>query len=70
MIGCSLGYTDGKVPGLYEVIKLELFDGKVIGTILENVDVITHGVDVRTYPGSLDGSFDNIFWLILWPKAC
>ena len=50
LIGCSLGYTDGKVPGLDEVIKLLLFDGKVIGTILENVHGITRGVDVRTYP--------------------
>ena len=38
-LGCSLVKTDGKVPGSDEVIRLGLFDGKVIGTILGNVDI-------------------------------
>ena len=43
MFGDSLGSTDGKV----------------IGTILENVDGITICIDVGTYLVSLDGSFDG-----------
>ena len=37
----SLGYTDGKVLGSYEGIKLGLSAGKVLVTILVNVDGIT-----------------------------
>ena len=35
-------------------IKLGLSDGKVIGTIIGNVDVITLGIDVGTDLGSVD----------------
>ena len=52
------GSTDGKVPESNEGIKLGLFDGKVLDTILGNVDVITIGFDVGTELGSFDGSFD------------
>ena len=54
--------------GSDEGIKLELSDGKVIGAILGNLDGITLGIDVGTDLGSLDGSFDNIQWLLWWPK--
>ena len=46
-----LGYNEG--------IKLGSTDGKVIGTILGNVDIITLGIDIGTYMGSLYGSFDG-----------
>ena len=39
-IGDSLGSTDGKVHGSDEGIKLVLFGGKMLGTILDNVDGI------------------------------
>ena len=45
--------------GADEGIILELSGGKVIGTILVNVDVITLGIDVGTEMGSLDVSFDG-----------
>ena len=45
--------------GSDEDIKLGLSDGKVIGTILGNVDGITLGIDVRTEMDYLDGSFDG-----------
>ena len=35
-LGGSLEYTDGKVLGSYEFIKLVSTDGKVLGTILGN----------------------------------
>ena len=38
-------------------IKLGLYDGKVLMTILGNVDVITPGIDVGTDHGSLGGFF-------------
>ena len=38
LLGDSLGFTDGKVLGSDEVIKLILSGGKVIGTIIENLD--------------------------------
>ena len=41
--------------GSDEVIKLVLSGGKVIGTIIENVDGITLGLDIGTGMGSLDG---------------
>ena len=41
MLVGSLGYTDGKVLGSYEGIKLGLSAGKVLVTILVNVDGIT-----------------------------
>ena len=58
MLGDSLVSYDGKVRGSYEVIKLGLYDGKVIGTILGNADIITLGIDVGTELRSSDGSFD------------
>ena len=48
MLGGSLGYTYGKVLGSDEGIKLGLSDGKVIDTIIRNVDGITLGIDVGT----------------------
>ena len=39
--------------------KLRSTVGKVLGTLLVNVDVITFGLDVGTNLGSLDGSFDG-----------
>ena len=67
-LGCSLGYTDGKVLGSDEGIKLELFYGKVLGTILGIVHGTKIGIYVGTELGSLDVSFDNIHWLLWWPK--
>ena len=46
LLGDSLVYTDGKVLGYDEGIKLGLFDGKVTGTIIGNVYAITLGIDV------------------------
>ena len=40
--------------GSDEVIKMGIYDGKVIGTILGNVDIITLGLDIGTELGSLD----------------
>ena len=57
--GDSLGYTDIKVLGYYEVIKMGLYDGKVLVTILLNVYGITLGIDVGTELGSLDGYLDG-----------
>ena len=48
MIGDSLGSTDGKVLGSDEGIKLEISDGKVLVTILGNIDGITLGLGVGT----------------------
>ena len=59
MPGYSLGYTDGKVLHADEVIKLGSTDGKVLGTILGNVDRIKLRIDVGIELGSLDGSFDG-----------
>ena len=50
-------YTDGKVIGSDEGIKLRSTDDKVFGTILGNVDRITLGLDIGTELGFLDGSF-------------
>ena len=69
MLGCSLGYTDGKVLGSGEGIKLVYNDGKVPVNILGNVDEITLELDVGTELGSLDRSFDTIHWLLWWPKT-
>ena len=55
----TIGYTDGKVLVFDEVIKLGISGGKVIYTILGNVDGIALGIDVGTELGSLDGSFDG-----------
>ena len=57
MLGVSLGYTDGKDIGSDEGIKLGCTDGKVYGTKIGNVDIITLGIDIVTELGYLDGSF-------------
>ena len=59
MIGYSLGCTDDKLIGSDEGIKLGFSDGEVVGTILGNVDGITHGIDVRTDLSPLYVSFDG-----------
>ena len=43
-----MGYTDSKVHDSYEGIELGCNDGKVLGTILGNVDGIILGIDVGT----------------------
>ena len=48
--------------GSDEGIKLELSDGKVIGTILVNIDGITLGIDFGTRLGPFDGSFDDSYY--------
>ena len=53
----SLVYTDGKVFGSDEGIKKGLSDGEVLGNIIGNVDLITHGLGV----GIELGSFDRFF---------
>ena len=47
-LGCSLGYTDGKMLGYDEHIKMVSTGGNLIGTILGNVDVITLEINVGT----------------------
>ena len=59
MLGGSLGYTDGKVLGYDEVIKLVSTDGKVFGTILVNVDKITPWLDIGIELGFFDELFDG-----------
>ena len=68
MLGYSLGSSDDKVPGSDKGIKLGLFDGKVLGTILVNVDGIALGLYFGTELGYLYVSFDNIHWLLWWSK--
>ena len=48
MLGDSLGSTDEKLLGYNEGIKLLLYDGKVLVTLLGNVDGIKLGRDVGT----------------------
>ena len=55
----NLGYTYCKVFYSDEGIKLGSTYGKVIGTILGDVYVITHGIDVETEVRYLDGSVDG-----------
>ena len=52
MLGGSLGYTNGKVLGSDEGIKLRFFDGNVLRTILGNVDGIKLGIELGTELGS------------------
>ena len=59
MLVGSLRYNDGKVLGSDEGIKLGLSGCKVFGIILVNVDGITHEIDVGTYLGYIDRSFDG-----------
>ena len=49
-----MGYTEGKVLGSDEGVKLGISGCVVIVTILINIDGITPGVDVGTVMGSLD----------------
>ena len=51
LLGDSLGYTDGKVIGSDEGIKLGLFDDKLLGTTYKNVDGITFGIYFGTELG-------------------
>ena len=51
--------TDGKVLGSDEGIKLGLFDGKVLRTILWNVYAIIFVIDFGTNMGFIDGSSDQ-----------
>ena len=55
LLADALGYTDGKVNVSDADIKLVYTDGKLIGSILRDVDGITLGLDVGTDLGSLDG---------------
>ena len=48
VLGDSLGYTDGKMLGSDEVINMGSTDGKVLDTMLVNVDGITLGLAVGT----------------------
>ena len=52
MLGDSLGYTYGGVLVSNKVIKLGPSDGKVLETVLGNVDEIKLGVDVGIEPAS------------------
>ena len=54
-----MGYTDGKVLGYDEGIKMGSTDDKFFGNILGNVDIITLGLYIGTELGFLDGSFDG-----------
>ena len=65
-----MGSTDGKMPVSDEYIKRGSTCGKVIWDLLGNVDVITLGIDVGTEMGSLEWSFDDIHWLLWFPKPC
>ena len=53
----TLGSTDGKVYGSDECIKLGLFDDKVIGSLILNIDGIKLRPDVGTELGNLYGLF-------------
>ena len=59
LLGSSLRFTDGKVHGSDKGTKLGLFYGKVIGTILGNVDGITLRFDFGTEMVSIDVFFDG-----------
>ena len=48
---------DEKVLDSDEIIKLGLFDSRVLGSLPGNVDVITFGLDFGTELGSLGGPF-------------
>ena len=59
MLGDSLGYTNGKVLGSGEGIKLVYNDGELISTILGDLGGITLGIGVETELFPLDGPFDG-----------
>ena len=54
-LGASLVSTDVKVLGYDEGIKLVLYGGKLLGTVLGNVYETILGLDFRTELVSLDG---------------
>ena len=62
LIGNALEYTDDKMLGFDEGIKLGYIESKVNGTILINVYEISRGLDVGTHLGSLDGYFDGYYY--------
>ena len=68
--GSFVGYIDGKLDKLLLGDSIGSTDGKLLGTILVYVYVITLGIEVVTDLGSLDGSFDNIHRLICWMQPC
>ena len=55
----SLGSTDVKVLGSYEVIKLESSYVKVLANVLGKVYGTTLGIAIGTKLGSLDGYIDG-----------
>ena len=55
----TLWYTDGKVIGSDEGIKMGSIGGNVISTILGNVYGITLGLDFGT-------ELENFIWFIWW----
>ena len=59
MLGDSLGYIEGKDHGSDEGIKLELSDGIMFETVLQNMDGNTLEIDVGTDLGRLDSHFDG-----------
>ena len=52
-------YTNSKMIGSDKGTRLGLSGGRVLVTILEDVHVITLGIDVVKQPGYLDESFDE-----------
>ena len=54
LIGDSRVYNDGKVHGSDEGIKLGIYVGKVLGTIIVDLYGITLRMDVGTYLGSFN----------------
>ena len=54
-----MGYTDSKLIGFDEGIKLGYIDSKLIRTIVENLDGITLRIDFGKEIGSSDVSFDS-----------
>ena len=58
LFGDLLGSTDSKASCCDEGVDIRSTHSNVLSTILVNVDVIIHGLDVGTELDSLDGSFD------------
>ena len=54
-----MGYTDENILDSDEGIKLGYTGGKMLVTILVNLDRIKPGLDIGTELGSLYGSFDG-----------
>ena len=59
MLGVLLGYTNDKAIGSDEGINLISTYGKLLITIIGNVDGITLDIDIGTELGFLHGSFDG-----------